>query len=306
MSHTAVGAAIAAALVLASAGAIASGTSDATLSDLRIQLVDLDPGDGIAPTVSFDSAGGGSFVAVENTSKWGNGAFANISAGITGGPVGGTASISGNILSGLKLQTTAYTNSTVENGFESEAFQFLKMADDSPLPFTLSANTRMVVSGHAVVNAETTLTKSDILGGEVFLALVDTLEDAFAGKYSGLAILTAAAGLQRANPISDHEHADMSISFTNATDASATGLFSVAVLASADTLVPVPEPGSGGLMVAGLGLVGLMLRRRRGRRGRRGLRRYAAVNEEGRRPPAFSTWACVALSARRPDRCPGS
>src|SRR5437899_3035434 len=57
---------IAAAVVSLAAMPAAASTATASMSDFHVELVDLDPADGILPSLAFQDLQGGSFVAAES------------------------------------------------------------------------------------------------------------------------------------------------------------------------------------------------------------------------------------------------
>lgn len=266
--------AVASALVVGNSAARADGTATASLTGLHLQLIDLAPGDGVAPSVEFSTPDGGSLLVLQadldSLRVPGEHAFDPLSMSL--GPSHGfasSASIAGDIFAGtLAMQESTFSSSDRIGFATASAYLYYDDAARLPnLPFALSPHTRMVISGFATGSGAVTNGRADVTQGEVFLGLTDSLADAAAGIHTDNDSLAFAAGYERTgHPISDSEQRQLSVSFDNLGDGSSTGLFTIAVQSLAGTFdlaSSVPEPGTAGLMLAGLGLLGLA--RARGR-----------------------------------------
>lgn len=253
-------------LAFACAPAQADGTANASLVDLHLELIDLAPGDGIAPTVTFPGPNGGSFVGASTYSgahsASGAQAFDPLSVAI--GPLdgyGAAASIAGDIFAGnLSLQASSYSSNVQVGAGDATALLYYDEVAQLPnLPFTLSAHTRLVVSGDGSVAVTATEVATDQSWAEVFLGLTDSLEDAIAGINTDDDILSVLAGLQTQHPGADALHRPVSVAFDNIGDDPRTGLFTVGIFADAVTVhdaASVPEPGTAALMLVAMGLLG--------------------------------------------------
>ena len=253
-------------LAFACAPAQADGTANASLVVLRLELIDLAPGDGIAPTVTFSGPNGGSFVAAETYAgahtASGAQAFDPLSVAI--GPLdgyGAVASIAGNLFSGnLSLQGSSFSSNLQVGAGDATALLYYDEVVQLPnLPFTLSPHTRLVVSGDASVAVTATVVATDQSSAEVFLGVTDSLEDAIAGINTDDDVLSVIAGLQTQHPGADALQRQVSVAFDNLGDDPRTGLFTVAVIADSVTVydaASVPEPGAAALMLFALGLLG--------------------------------------------------
>ena len=263
-------------LALACAPARADGTATASLADLHLELVDLAPGDGIAPAVTFSGPDGGSYAAAEASvdvhSVSGAQAFDPLSVSV--GPLdgyGASASIAGDFFAGsLAMQANAFSSNVHVGGADASALLYDDHVVGLPnLPFTLSPHTRLVISGAGACAAVDTLALTDIASAEIFMGLTDSLEDAVAGINTDDDVLSVRAGDGAAEAASDVSQRQVSVSFDNVGDSPRTGLFTVAIYASAVTVNDVgsvPEPGAGVLMLVASGLLGAM-RRASSRRG---------------------------------------
>lgn len=259
------------ALAFACAPAQADGTAAASLVNLHLELIDLAPDDGIAPTVTFSGPNGGSFADAQTYSgrhsTWGAEAFDPVSAAI--GPLdgfGAAASIAGDLFSGtLSLQTSSYSSNVHYGVGDGTALLYYdKVAQLPNLPFTLSAHTRLVIAGDGAAAVTATEVATDQSWAEVDLGLTHSVADAIAGIDTDEDILVVSAGMTTQHPYADAMQREVSVAFDNLGDDPRTGLFTAAIFADSVTVfdaASVPEPAMAALMLAAMGLFGATRRR---------------------------------------------
>jgi len=244
-------------------GATTSGASALTrvqLSDFQVQLIDLDPNDGIAPSIDLSAYAGGRAYAGGNLDQ-GSSVFgpALITASYESGFLE-LASITRNLASGGSATTLATVGDFPRNYRFAESTVILGVPDATSL-FTLSPRTELVISGTIDMTASTSQV------------------DGFTGSAQGVAefaLSTSLVGFNNvdrdfaiinANGDSDRsQRSDLSVALSNTTDASMQGGFYVHMSSDASVLpisIPVPEPGNLALMLAALGGMASMVRGRR-------------------------------------------
>jgi len=259
-------AAIAAAVVSLAALPAAASTATASMTDFHVELIDLDPNDGIAPSLTFQDLQGGSFIAAESgtpghvltdthqggtplgvgSSSSTRGA-ASALASFTGDPRGQGASALASASLGAR---GLYGASTVQLG-------------DGAIyaPFTLSADTRLVITADASASALSTFADPQTdTWASVFLKLTDASGTGSVSTDTASAEQFAMIG---GTPGATVDHHLMTITFENLTGGDLGGIFFGSIDAYAADLAPVPEPGSLPLALAGLGFLAWRLRRAR-------------------------------------------
>ncbi|GGY03845.1 PEP-CTERM sorting domain-containing protein [Massilia dura] len=265
-------------------GAVASATSAGGLGAVTITLVDLDPNDGITPSIRFatdaDGIDGGT-VSGELRSwtadgesfrefrSQGTGPASLVAAGrdtamaSAGGSVTGLA---GAGFSALAAQGQAGSGATARGSYDVSA-------QSAWVGFTLSANTAVQFSASGWAQGSTSTGGDPATGwDEAGGALVALSAGGPDGGGSIVwdddeRIATASYTLDGAGNV----HGDaqswsglLGVSFSNATGASADGIFTAEVRAFGHSAVSaVPEPATGVMLLAGLGLVGAGVRRQR-------------------------------------------
>ena len=250
----------AAVAALAVAPVQAASFASASLSDMKITLFDLNPADGIKPGITFDLRANTASVSAEDNANsrssraFGTGPFdlsvttprSSASAAVAGR---GPANVTSLTASGSALGPLA------PGGF---SFFLARASSPDSSDFTLTANTRVKFSGRANLEAITTL------GGDED-AFASALLDAFgpgpdgSGSQFGHAFLDArisggAAGVSLSEGL-------LTVRFDNQTGGDLVGRLSRDASTIGSSSV-VPEPETYAMMVAGLGLLGFMLRRR--------------------------------------------
>ncbi len=259
--------------------ALAAAVSMVSFGNLRAELTDLDVADGVAPSLSFFSAGvfdnyvyaevqGDSSVVSDH---FGSTLFEPASRSAAAGAVSALASISGNgTLGGTFIQAAGMALGP--GAFFSEVYVPL---GEVPANFTLTPNTRLVVSGLVNASVQTTIGAGEAADAEVQLLLSGPSADGGPGFQNsfdeiGLALAPPAEGPGTPGGQSDALSDQLlSVSFVNATAAPMTGRLESLVFANGSSVVlpAIPEPGTAWLMLAGL--LGLAMALRRTGRARR-------------------------------------
>ena len=271
----------------------AAASSSASVGPFTIQLVDLNPLDGILPSIIWSSlsSGFGSQVTADasdtaasnfqSASTYGlnsfsgvavtantalSGAAASVVAGPnTLSPAGATLSASGHAYGTLVAgQTSTYSaESVAPSHFAYQDY------------FTLSANTALIVTANATVNATTSVGFQTGYGGEdafagAWLTVWGlTSQTGGAGSQNTYAELNAAAGYAVApGPTylgeSQSLSGPLSGSFLNLTGTSMNGFLKAGTYALGSSMVAaVPEPETYAMYLAGLALMGATVWRKK-------------------------------------------
>jgi hypothetical protein len=251
---------LAAALSLVAMTAGASAVTSVQLSDFQFRLIDLDPSDGITPSIDL-SAYPGSLVYAGGYFDQGSSVFgpAQISASFESGFLE-QASITNDLTNGGSATTLASVSDSTKNYRFAGSTVILGVQDSTAL-FTLSPHTELVMSGTVDVTAATTQVDGFTGSAEAFA------EFAFSTATTGFNdIDTDFAEVFIGGDSERSLQSDLSVTLSNTSDASMQGGFYVRLSSNASILpirTPVPEPGNVALMLAGLaGLVPLVRRRR--------------------------------------------
>ncbi len=248
-------AAIASAILALAAAPACASTASASLSDFHIELVDLAPGDGVAPSLTFQDVQGGPFVAAESgrpqhvitDANQGGTAFGAAASSSTQHGASASASLSGDPFGQPGVAASVSSTSTQAGMYGASTVQ---LGDGAlVMPFTLSAETRLVITADASASALSTfLDPHADTWASVFLKLTDGSGQGSVSM-DGLDVEQFAASGPAS---SDAKHIE--ISFENLTGASLDGLFFGSIDTYAADISPAPEPANAALMAAALGL----------------------------------------------------
>jgi hypothetical protein len=262
-------AAIAAAVVSLGAVPASASTATASMSDFHVELVDLDPNDGIAPSLTFQNVQGGPFIAAESgapgnvltDAHQGGLPFGAGSSASTRGAASALASFTGDPRAPGAGGTATASASTGAKGLYGAGT--VQLGDGALyVPFTLSADTRLVITADASVSALSTFADPHAdTWASVFLKLTDATGGGSVSTDSASAEQFAMIG---GTPSASTDSRHITISFENLTGSDLGGIFFGSIDAYAADLPPaaVPEPGGLPLLAAGVGLLAWRLRRR--------------------------------------------
>ncbi|WP_046116137.1 PEP-CTERM sorting domain-containing protein [Aquincola tertiaricarbonis] len=249
---------LAAASLFAEAEA-ASLTGNASFGPLSIELVDLDPTDGIAPSIDFSAtnytaAYTGAMIdfipdyseQFSETGRWQPSSVQLSANGVTG-----TANIAS---SGTAAGTTATAGATLNSPTSSGGFTFL--ADLGYVGFTLSARTRAVFTSAASLETTGSLAVPgedlDVLAF-VDLSLYRVVEGAWLGVGQDRIETFQFTSISRS----------LTATFENSGATDQTGIMRGISYVGGGYTAPVPEPAPAGLLLAGLTVMAAVARCRR-------------------------------------------
>jgi hypothetical protein len=248
---------LATALALASTAANADGSATGALTGLRVQLFNLAASRTSTPAVTFQD-GSGSSAQVEASSPATNASGADSqSSGVVFGAVdagsslghqaGGAADITGNAWTGNEgVSATAFAETAAS---QSEATAYLGDGDNYT-PFTLSADTLMVISMTASLSASTGTAPDDYAIASAEIEFLGTLGD---NSQQSLANALAAAGGAFGTSHSLTE--TLTVTFANPNDFAIDGTFFGGLDATAVAgTSQVPEPAGGTMLWSALAL----------------------------------------------------
>ncbi|MFL6627937.1 MAG: hypothetical protein ACJ8G1_15955 [Vitreoscilla sp.] len=237
----------------------ASSTADAVLSDFHIDLLDLAPADGVAPSLAF-SPGTTSVASAANVSPgasefWqqrGSTAFAPVSSSGSLFGNGGSASFSGDpAAGGATLAAHAFGGPGFGNG-GGAAQAYVDNQPDGDISFVLSPRTQVTFSGLAALDWRASDPRA-AAAAEVQLQFWQFAD----GNFVTLASDDFVRGWQRVpgDPQAGSDARPVAITFANTTDAAVTLDYVLQVFASASEdrvpVSPVDEPGGAWLLLAG-------------------------------------------------------
>jgi hypothetical protein len=268
---------------LVSTPATAATSSSASIGPLTVQFFDLDPTDGVTPTIVFGlSSYGvnnhvGAFASQSNTafidSKGALGAEPWAPAVVTAGAgvTHATASIDGaDTFAGTSLSasgsatdfTSAILGDTAQYSGNASA-PYSQYATSTN--FTLSAHSIVVISANASVAAAVTghvNGEAEFARAEAYI-IIGGVAGGGGGTQSSSDALRAGYGANLGAPFSETSNRLISVSFVNNTGGDLSGNLSILASAFGTTYAtPVPEPQSFWLTLAGLFAVEWARRRR--------------------------------------------
>ncbi len=242
-----------------------ASTALAQLSDFQIQLIDLNSADAVGPSVTFQNLQGGTFVAAESGTP--SNVVTDVHAGgVPFGPANSTSTHGGGAayssLSGDPFGAGANATASASTGVSGAYGASTVWLGDGQVyvPFTLSADTRLVITANASASALSTLAGPDAdTWASVFLKLTDGTGQ---GGVSQDSVSAEQFGTTGASPNATIDAHRIEISFENLSSDSMDGIFSGSVDAYSADLSPVPEPAGMALMLGGLGMLAWRGRRR--------------------------------------------
>lgn len=259
----------AATALLAASPALALSTVTSTLADFHIALTDLDPTDGVAPTLTLDPQSRStvipSEISVRGTKSWmqqGDSAFGSVSSSGDLDGTGGSASFAGDPFgAGAEIAASATGDTPLDVG-ASEAY--VNAPPFGQGAFVLGPQTEVTFFGSVSIDwsasdvgaatyGEVDLSFWRIVGADVDFVAYGNVTGGYYGE--GRGALTGSTSNS------------LAITFDNDSDASVDMGYQVAVFANAseiETLPPPPvdEPAGVALLLAGVATVLWGVRRR--------------------------------------------
>lgn len=281
MKKTSLALAVAAGFVLAATPAFADSSASATLGNVRITLTDLDLTDGITPslTINFGSqpylngaigSYGPEFVR-DGYAHLGKNAGSTVTDSVQAAYASSSATMVGaDNISGITSMAVSGAAGSSAIGFG----EFGALAGNYTLAsFLLSANTAITITMDATMNVQTTLGYDPATGnGEHAQSHVHVLFDGYDDNGNSLLDeyyqdLYVDAKLDANGNITGAQQSwasTFSVTFNNFSSHEQLGNFMGEIgVGGSSMLTPVPEPETYALLLAGLGVVGQVARRRR-------------------------------------------
>ena len=268
---------IAALAAMVSLPVMAASSASASLGPITVTLFDLDPFDAIAPSITFAGPGMGSDSYVNtwaseaipsggSNSPLGGGApWAPVSTSDTAGGASASASISG---PGMASLTSVSASGSAADVFGPPTNNAQYYGVAHPMlgysSFALTAKTLLIISAPASIAAAA----SGPAGYYSHYASADVYLSLHGPGASGGGSQSSVDQLAYTNYAynSSFSHTDsrlLGASFVNLTTGPLSGYLYNYSAVYGLTSAPVPEPGTYAMLLAGLGLVGSMVRRRR-------------------------------------------
>ena len=266
-------AALAVGLMLQCTFAFADATASASFSNVTVELIDLDPGDGLAPAVTFYGVSVAQAIAIftpgnqmSNVSNFGATSFGPASQTSPASPwSGASGSFSGDVYAGTGTATATAWATGLKEPFGGVAegigeVELAGIASPTSTGFLLSPHTELIISGFADLEGEVT---PGGYGQSTFSNISMAIDaDTSAGpQHSGAALH---ARLDDTSPSSFVANKmELSVSLFNGDATSASGYFSG--LLSAAAASAVPEVPTSMLLLSALAAMGIATRGRRSR-----------------------------------------
>ena len=268
--------AVAALAAFGPAPAAATSTSSATLSGFTFTLVDLDTSDSILPSISFLSAAGTSQaysyafngVGVSANTGYGGGQWlpAASSASVFGTSASATVGIAGGDPTTLSLVASGSTAGFVPGGWYSSFIASALAPDPIYLSFSLGANTEVTIGAlYSLSTATTSSPAQENATAKAYLAVSGPGANG-TGSQSDIAsqqisVYSYWSGTQYAGDSASLAGA-LAVTFTNTTTGALDGMLHAESYVYGESLAAVPEPGGWAMLLVGIGMLGLIARRR--------------------------------------------
>lgn len=240
-----------------SPAAHADSNGSVTIRNIQFQVFDLDPSDGVPATVTLEPITGRksyTYAIANGQGGWGD--MGTIPSWAHQSHLGANATVS--LLGGASLDSFVLHAETDYGSGTSEAYAHGSLS----IFFSLSKNAMLVLTADAATAAVTTLgrtaTGEEKAMGRGYLNLIDSVS----GKYLG-PISMVHSGLHGPQAGSESNNGQLIATFQNTSGApfSLTATFDL----TADSGIyatPVPEPATYLMLLAGIGAISLLRRRR--------------------------------------------
>ena len=232
----------------------------AALTGFNVQLIDLDPVDGIAPALTFGS--GWLLASASNSLPNGSSTYDSVyytspfhadSRSATLGPLtSGFQFNAANGLDGLKSSVAAGTSNDV-----AEPRTSLGATANMGVEFTLTPQTQMILSFTAMADVQSSMHADSHYLNSVLASASATIE----GDGGGAGSVHINVSPNTWN-VAEHQEQSFVLAYSNDATLSRTGFFQTYVGVS-QWVTEVPEPATSGLFASGAALFALLARRRR-------------------------------------------
>ncbi len=280
------------ACALASAsGAQATSFASASLGPIQIQLFDLNPLDNVTASITFSSVtasnygytysnGGGEWGYIPYLNDTGTVSTSTANTSMTASFTGGSASS----LQGATVSASGQASGSTTGG-QGYFYQYITAPNYNS--FTVSANTAVVFSALATASAQTTVGydqvnyRNEYANASASLSLYgpgplgntgsqSSSDDLISSaSYTYQSVYDPVSGAWTGSTYSGQQNVQsklLSASFVNLSGAEKTGtLYAQAYNYGVSNIAAVPEPETYAMLLAGLGLMGAVARRRRAR-----------------------------------------
>lgn len=256
----------------------AAVSSFATLGPIKIQLIDLNPTDGVGPSLTWNYSdfttssvqlvvedSGSSLYSLVNSANIGSGISDNLSFGNSSASAAVSQSNDVISLAGTFLSASGNSSGASSAGSSSSYDATAKIPYYGSMNgFTLSAYTAAIFSAEATVSSSITdgISNNEFASGLAYLSVNGTqpggdfgTQDSFSRVYS----------VSTYSVSSDYQSALLAGSYVNFTNADKVGYFDAkaAVYGFTNAVTAVPEADTYAMMFAGLGLIGFIASRKK-------------------------------------------